>query len=319
LVLTNSADETANFLTRRLVDASVAFIRVDTDAFAQSITLSATDQGASLAINGANYSPEDFSHVWLRRPKPLLLEGVPNGSDIQYVRQEWSAALEGFLGAIKKERWINHPANNACASHKVEQIVRARDFGLLVPRTLVTQSKEQLRQFFEQNNGDIIVKPLTGGYVRRAAPRHDTVIYTNAVSSDDIHQFQPFAACPTLFQQRINKAFDVRITVVDDDVHVVSLKATESNGVQRLDIRRKRMEDVIYELIEIPRGMRARLLSYVRSYNLRFAAIDMSVNTRGEWIFFEVNPNGQWAWMDLAGISNISESFVQSFRRCGKS
>ena len=289
---------------------------MDTDALTRLAKLSATARTARLELDDARYSPGDFSHVWLRRPERLFVKDVSDAAETHHMRQEWSAAFEGFLGRIQRDRWINHPADNACASHKLEQVSRAEKYGLLVPETLVTQSREELIHFFELNQGQVIVKPLTGGYLERDNPACDTVIYTNAVSPKDILAFSPFSACPTLFQERIDKTLDVRITVVDDEVHVVSLTAREPDGTQRLDVRRKRMEDVEYDVVDPPKELHARLVDYVRSYNLRFAAIDMAINTDGEWIFFELNPNGQWAWLDLAGVTNISESFIRCFKRC---
>jgi D-alanine-D-alanine ligase-like ATP-grasp enzyme len=73
------------------------------------------------------------------------------------------------------------------------------------------------------------------------------------------------------------------------------------------------MVDVRYDSIALPDKVRESLLALVRSYDLRFAAIDLAVDRAGRWVFFEVNPNGQWAWLDLAGVCDIAASFVKVF------
>ena len=97
----------------------------------------------------------------------------------------------------------------------------------------------------------------------------------------------------------------MRVTIIGSHVHAISLVAIDS-GAQRLDIRRNNMEDVKYAPVQIPDSIRDQLLSYLRPYRLRFAAVDFVIDSTGQWIFLEVNPNGQWAWLDLAGVADIA-------------
>ncbi len=111
----------------------------------------------------------------------------------------------------------------------------------------------------------------------------------------------------------ISKRFDVRICIVDEEIHAIGLYAKEQNGQQRLDIRRNNMSDVCYVPLDIPNDTKINLFRMIRSYELRFAAVDMAVDQNNNWIFFEINPNGQWAWLDLMKVSNIADSFIHSF------
>ena len=111
---------------------------------------------------------------------------------------------------------------------------------------------------------------------------------------------------------------DVRITIMDRDVHAVGLTASDNNTEQRLDIRRNDMQDVRYTPLQLSQALRMRILKFVASYDLRFAAIDMAIDHDDQWIFFEINANGQWAWLDLVGVSDIAGSFLRSFKRCSK-
>lgn len=315
LVLTNSNDATADFLVGKLEGSGVPFVRLNTDAFAEKALLSATESQSHISFAGKQYTVESFSHVWLRRPQPFNIGTRSDPAETSHMEQEWSAALEGWLARIPGERWINHPANNASASYKLEQLWRAKQMGLLVPPTLITQSRDEARKFYEDNDGAIVVKPLRGGYIERNGSEPDTVIYTRALGQEDISLFPAANACPTLLQQRVPKKCDVRITIVDDDLHSVALTALDDGGGQRLDIRRNKMADVAYEPIKLPEELEIKIRSYVRSYRLRFAAIDMALDQANRWIFFELNPNGEWAWLDQAGGANIAGSFIRAFRR----
>jgi glutathione synthase/RimK-type ligase-like ATP-grasp enzyme len=227
-----------------------------------------------------------------------------------HVANEWADAIEGFFAHVPIERWMNHPIRNVLASHKLEQLTRAAAFGLTVPKTLVTQSAEDVNEFWRVTDGRVIAKPLASGYLERP---NGTVasIYTSRVQRSDIDG-APLAACPTLFQQEIAKDYDVRITVIDDRLTAVSLRRIV-DGEQVTDIRRDNMENVEYAICDLPAGVEAALWQLVRSYELRFAAVDFAVSKAEEWTFFEINPNGQWAWMDLAGVTALWRDFAYAF------
>jgi glutathione synthase/RimK-type ligase-like ATP-grasp enzyme len=209
---------------------------------------------------------------------------------------------------------MNHPAANVGASHKIEQLTTAKSLGFAVPDTIVTQNAEDLRAFFVEHDGEVIVKPMATGYVERPEGEIDSLVYTNRVTLEELNNLDDLSICPTLFQKYIHKSFDVRITVVDGDLCAVSLVAKESDGSQRCDIRRNNMDDVDYCEIDLPERVANGIRALMSHYKLRFAAIDMAVAANGEWYYFEINPNGQWAWLDECGGLNIASSFIKVFR-----
>lgn len=315
LIITNSCDTTANYLADKLRHASVRFLRFDTDKCLDTLRLSYRNSGPSFSIDGSLFAPEEFTNVWYRRPERLRLSNVENSPESEFTLDEWSAALEGFFAHIPVNRWMNHPAHEAVASHKLHQLSRAQELGFTIPDTLVTQEPSDLKEFYLLHDGRVIVKPMSNGHIERKGNGLDSLIFTNRIRPADILSCQELSICPTLFQAEIQKRSDVRITVVDDSIHAVELIAIDNDGMQRCDIRRNHMEDVSHATIHPPLFLQERILALVRSYGLRFAAIDMAIDNLGEWVFFEINPNGQWAWMDLKGTTDIASSFVIAFNR----
>ncbi len=313
LVLTNSDDATADYLLARLTEASVPFVRFDTNVALEHIAISYQPSKPSLQIDGRWYGPDDFSTVWYRRPERLVSSRIPETPEGKCVLDEWSESLEGFFAHIPRMRWMNYPAANALASRKMEQLTTARHFGFTVPDTIVTQDAATLRSFFGKNNGEVIVKPLGRAYVERPDDQCDSVIFTNPVRESDLEDLTDLARCPTLFQQAVRKVSDVRITIVDSNICAIELSAKDGDGQQRCDIRRNNMLDVTYRTISLPADVDAAVRQLVSFYDLRFAAIDMAIAEGGQWYFFEINPNGQWAWLDLCGEATIFESFISSF------
>lgn len=313
IILTNSEDATADYLCTRLTAASFLYYRFNSDTILKNCQLGYASSGTAFIVdNGTRYDAAAFSHVWLRRPKSIQMNNVPDAAENKHIAQEWSEALEGFFAHIPIKNWINHYSCNVNASHKIEQLTRAQAMGISIPRTLLTQETAELEAFWQQCDGHIIVKPLASGYLERDCPAEDTLIYTNQVYEAHIRN-PSLRNCPTLFQEQIFKKMDVRICIIDDYVKSVGIKATENSGHQRLDIRRNNMNDVQYVTINLPEDIRAKLLRLVRSYGLRFAAIDMALDQNDDWIFFEINPNGQWAWLDLVAGCDIASGFLAAF------
>jgi hypothetical protein len=313
LIVSNSKDATADYLSTALHSRSLSFLRFDTDTGLDQASFKYSDGLPKLGMNGNWYSAIEFRNVWYRRPERLTHPLIVDNAEGRLLLDEWSESLEAFFAHIPRCRWMNHPSLNAAASHKIEQLTTAVAIGFTIPSTLVTQDPVEARNFFEEQRGEIIVKPLSVGYVERSDGDCDSLIYTSRVMEHDLAQLSDLPACPTLLQQFIRKSADVRVTVVDHDVHAVELKATGPDGAQLCDVRRDNMAHVIYKQIKLPNDVERRVRLLTEHYQLRFAAIDMAVDTNGEWIFFEINPNGQWAWLDQVGATDIASSFIRAF------
>jgi glutathione synthase/RimK-type ligase-like ATP-grasp enzyme len=311
LILTSSADATATYLANRLSMSRVPFVRIDTDTCVDKVRIRYTvKEGPTLEVSGTTLRAADVTALWLRRPREIAILIDRDRAERAHVADEWADAVEGFLAHVAVDRWMNHPTHNMRASHKVEQLTRAAAMGLGVPKTLVTSSQDDLRAFWHEHDGRVITKPLSGGYLERP---NGTVgsIYTNRVLRTHI-ETEPLVPCPTLVQEEIDKEYDVRVTIIDDRITAVALRRV-IDGAQIIDIRRDNMENVEYVRCDIPVEVEIALRRVVRSYELRFAAIDFAVTPTGEWVFFEINPNGQWAWLDIAGATTLWLDFVHAF------
>ena len=312
-VLTNSQDATASSLIPTLEKSGIAVLRLDTDCLISKIALSYQPGKPALRVDGRWYQPNEVSHIWYRRPEQLKDRCFDNSPESKYARSEWTESVECFFAHVPAERWLNHPAQNVAASRKLEQLTTACSFGLKIPDTLVTQDPDELRGFYRKHAGQVVVKPLSTGYIERDGQGSDSLIYTNRVQEKHLENLADLAVCPTLFQQLVPKRNDVRITVVDSDIHAVELLACDAVGKQRCDIRRNNMSDVAYRPISLPTEVQVALQKLMAHYRLRFGAIDMAVAKNGDWFFFEINPNGQWAWLDMTAGTNIAASFVKAF------
>lgn len=314
LVVTNAADTTADYLCHLLSVSGHPFLRINTEDL-HLLTDFRWNTGSDIqvVIQGKAIRSCDVGTVWYRRPLPVRITSpeIRDDGDRIILQGEWTAAFEGFLWRIPKVRWINHPADIMGASSKLEQLSRAASFSLQTPDTICTTSRHAALEFLYRHHGRVICKPLYSGYIERSAKAADTIIYTSDVDEEHLLAADAQLGCPTLFQAKIVDALDVRVTVVDDEVLACALRRTDA----ATDVRRDNMDGVQYNLIELPGPTRDSLIQLLRSYGLRFAAVDFMVVRDSQWVFLEVNPNGQWAWLDLLGGCTIYESFLRAFSR----
>ncbi len=310
-ILTNSEDTTSDYLCMRLEEHDLPFCRFNTDIDCCTSLFSYKPESLNLKWAFDSIQPEQIKTVILRRPKPINIEKIEDEYAEMHTAGEWSESIEGFLAHIEEEYWINHPARNSCASHKIEQLSRAKKYGLMIPRTIVTNNIEEAKNFIHSEPNGIIVKPLASGYIERDHLDNDTIIYTNLFKEEHHILLEKISTCPILFQSQIEKIFDVRVTVIDNTLVGMGLK----NNIEQLDIRRDNMDNVEYFPIDIPMKISIAIRNLLRSYKLRFAALDFGVTELGEWYFFEINPNGQWAWLDIFGGANISDAFINTLKQ----
>ncbi|CAN5189474.1 hypothetical protein BH09MYX1_BH09MYX1_11230 [soil metagenome] len=289
-------------------DASIAHIRVDTELIASTCELIASADETTLRFGDLVLRPADISAVWYRRPMAIQVAGDGDRYDRAFAAAEWTAAIEGFLNQIPRRRWINHPAAIVGASAKLEQLKRAKDHGLSVPEWCCTSRSEHAANFVREHR-HVIAKPLYAGYIERGAPAADTVIYTTRVTIDEVEAAGPNLGAPTLFQAEVVGGADVRITVVDDEA--VAVRMSRDGG--DVDIRKQNMIGVSYAAQQLPAQLHDVVRGLVRSYGLRFAALDMMF-VDANWYFLEINPNGQWAWLDLVGGTEIYRAFIETLK-----
>lgn len=314
LLLTNSEDVTSDFLEEYLKRRGIPVVRLNTDKVYGN--LNCCYYKGHPYIEGLTEDvlfPNIVSAIVFRRPKPIF---IPDDIGDQFQRQhlvgEWSECIEGFLGHIPQCKWINHPTANYNASHKMEQLSRATLFGLEIPDTIVTNKPEDMNSFWNKHLSEgIIAKTLASGWIERDAPTKDTMLHTVEIRTLNKVLLEAVTTTPIILQEKVKKKIDVRVVVLDSFITAIGLHCSE-NGIQRLDIRRDNMIDVRYEVIKVPKEITDKILKLVKSYHLRFAALDFAIDYGGSWIFFEINPNGQWAWLDIEGISNIAEFFAKS-------
>lgn len=299
LVLTGRDDLTADAVIDELTRRNASVARYDTSDFPQSSRVA-----AALGAQGwAGHLTADrsvdlgaVSAVWWRRPAEF---SVPNDWTDEAQAFAVSEARVGVLGVLASlpVRWINHPAKDSAANYKPVQLAVAARAGLDVPQTIITSDPDHAREFI--GTDEVIYKGLSGGVL--TAERRHRYLPTTVLGADEIDA--SLAGTAHLFQERVPKKCEVRLTVIGHRMFPVAIHA--GSAAARLDWRTD-YPSLTYGPIELPADVEKGVRLLMDELGLYFGALDFAVTPDGRWMFFEVNPNGQWHWLAVkAGVPMI--------------
>ncbi len=312
LLLTHSEDFfTVDRVAEALLRRGARPFRLNTDLFPLEIKLSAklTPDGTEHLIQDGDstLNARQVRAVWARKIwTPKMDEKLGSQFHEMCVRESF-AAMYGFLDCFQSARWINDPQRSLEAENKLGQLRAAKEAGLIIPRTLVTNDQQQARAFFNELGGQMVAKLLRPLSVSmRQAP---LFVYTSDVKEEDLLEADLLRHCPMVFQERIAKAIELRIAYVDGNCFVGAIDASRSlKG--KTDWRLASPGDCSWSVAEIPEQLIVSLRALMRALGLAYGAIDIIKTLDGKYVFLEVNPGGEWGMLERDLNYPISEALA---------
>ena len=313
LILTNEDDHAADAVEEGLARARIPTIRWDPGTVPEIAAAGAWfHDGAWTRLRWrSGAGTHDLSRVgvvWVRRPSPPKIHGLPEV--VAFVAEE-ATSLGLGLWSVMQAAWVNDVTAGRRAGSKPLQLAVASEVGWQTPETYIGNDPEEVRRLWERTAGRVIMKPFTLAAV--PGPLGLRAPYTRRLSPADLEDQDAIWASPAIWQEAIDKAFELRITVVGEDVWAGAIDSQASDRT-RDDWRRYDFEKVAHSAYEVPETVRDRCLALVTALGLRFGAIDVIVTPDGRYVFLEINPFGQWLWMEqLCGLP-IATSHVKLFK-----
>jgi glutathione synthase/RimK-type ligase-like ATP-grasp enzyme len=306
LLVTNRRDVTTDFVVVALRARGSRFVRLNTEDLLTDWRITWSTSGwRARNLSGRMLESGEVTGIYYRRPRtPVPVDGTASEAGTFVMRE--SAALLRGLYAHTTGCWISDPSCIEAAEDKLRQLRVAEQLGFDIPRTLVTNEPDRAKLFVGAVR-NAVVKPLSSGHLSESPA---LLAYTAAVGADD--DFEAVTLAPHLFQERIEKTADVRVTVVDDRVFACRI-ASQSDPRTALDWRTATALGIQleHEIIVLPAELETLCVSIVRQLGLRFGAIDLIEHTSGH-TFLEINPNGQWAWIEQRTGANISGELAEA-------
>lgn len=165
LVLAARDDWPTDRVVAALADRGAPVFRMDTADFPGELRLTARID-AAVTWHGPLSSPvrttdlSDVTAVYYRAPGPFSFPEKMSGTERRFAAAQARAGLGGLINAIDGCRWLNHPVSMSRAEYKPLQLKAARDAGLAVAPTLITNEPHAVREFADEVGGDLVCKPV---------------------------------------------------------------------------------------------------------------------------------------------------------------
>jgi hypothetical protein len=247
------------------------------------------DSSVMLTYGDVSCRPEEFAAAWHRRPGQVGLESPDKGKQLS-LSYEIHSLNGGLWRLVDDSRWLNSPATMKAVDNKLQHLALARQLGFTIPDTIVTNSWNTVKDTLPE---DIIMKMPRGLlYINNEMRSAFTTALHNTMA-DLPTQTTPF---PGIFQPRIGKTREWRITVVGDQTFDAAIYSDESTG--RLDWRMHQFTPAVRFVAEsFPEEYRTRCVEFLRRLGLRYGAFDFIENEAGI-TFLECNLNGQYMWLE---------------------
>lgn len=240
-----------------------------------------------------------FDVIWVRRKgQPTAPQGA-HPADVEVILNESRKYLDNILPFAGHEhsRWINDIAAD-CLHSKALQLIAARKLGFRIPDTLMGNDPEKVRDFFAQKNGQVVFKAFLPARLLND-DGSKTVLRTSAISEEHIANDYAIQACPGIYQELIEKQYELRVTVMGQSV--LAAKIDSQAGGRTVDWRYEGGRGLTNcSSYTLPAGLAEMCLSLCRALKLSFGCIDLIVPETGAPVFLEVNNVGQFLWKERA-------------------
>lgn len=271
-------------------------VRVDTSIFPSTTgSFLLSDRGTR-----STFGPDDLGgarSVWWRRSPPSTVPQGVNRSHNEYRQAECDGFVEGLLWALPAF-WVNDPGAERVASRKLVQLTAARESGLTVPTTLVTNDPCQATAF-AADRGRVVYK--------RTGTSRAEFAETRLLGAEDLARLGTIRASPTTFQDYVEAEADLRVVWTPYETRTVRIDS--QSGAGWLDSRLDTSVD--FTEVDLDPDVDAALARCMKRLGLVFGVVDLRLGVDGRTYFLEVNPQGQFAYLEFKSGSPMFSALAR--------
>ncbi|MBA3548744.1 MAG: MvdD family ATP-grasp ribosomal peptide maturase [Nannocystis sp.] len=303
VMITFSGDLTGKLgeLRRQLEARGAEVLRFDTDRFPGAAQVHFAQDGERetirLRCEGQDVCLEPGDAIWYRRAR--WAANLPRTMDPQ-IRHgcitESEALLRGIMAAAPC--FVMDPPDRVRErGHKPAQQRLARELGLATPRTLMTNDPTEARAFIDSCPHGAIAKMLSAFAVLDDEGQ-EQVVFTTSLTGEHLDKLDGLRLAPMVFQEKIQKRLELRITVVGSRMFVAAVDSQRTAGAE-VDWRERGVTLLSsWSHYSLPTEVERALERYMARSGMQYSAIDMIVEQGGRHVFLEANPAGECFWLE---------------------
>jgi hypothetical protein len=306
LIFSTATDIHARVVAKEIERAHGQAVILDVADFPKkwklSFSLSNSSNSVSIHHGNQSISGDDLVGVWWRRAHRHRIPQVTDPKIRTFCYNESQALFQGWIYSLD---WkiINPLSAQFAADRKPLQLHRATSIGLQIPDTVITNSPEEAEDFVRRRKSGAVFKILTSTSWQLTETRDFKPGY--------FKQLSKLKMAPAIFQEKIQSKEDIRVTIIDDAVFAVSIRAT--HRLAKLDWRLDPAPKITPH--DLPKDIKKKLVKLLEALGLRFGAIDLGLTPQNDYVFYEVNPAGQFLFCEIHGKQKISRALAAALLR----
>lgn len=283
LIISSKEDYSTSSVIKWLIKLNVEFIRLNENDIIEILNL--TRQNFVFVYNHKTYSLNDFNSIWYRRGW-LNFKMI---NDLKYLKDENNEIKNYIYKLLSDKRHINTFFN--AHINKLFVLSYNKFKFIQLPEYCVTQSKEIALEFFHQNDGKIISKPVYVPY-KTSTDESLYMAYTAKIRQEDFEGLSEHFV-PTFFQKYVNKKFEIRTFYLDSKFYSMCI-FSQSNTRTEVDFRNyDNVKPNRVSPFKLPDHIENELIDFLNKFRLDCASLDIIYDGK-EFYLLDVNPVGQF-------------------------
>jgi len=239
-----------------------------------------------------------FDTIWLRRRRKAWLPDDMHPGDRDIALRQCERTLSDLLLTLDRPHtfWVNDPEKEPNAMLKMYQLNQARQAGLRVPQTLLSNDPHEIREFIRNGKGATIFKLLQHGSWRLSDADEILSCYTSPVTLEDLPDDRTLSFCPGIYQPMLDKLFEVRVACFGN--HLVAIQIDSQADARAKTDWRAGQWFIDMKPYSLPKEVTTGIRRFLKATGLAMASLDFIVTPDGQHVFLEANPQGQFLWME---------------------
>jgi hypothetical protein len=254
---------------------------------------------ASFRDGVASGSTGRYDTVWFRRSGLAMRPPGMLDADWSVTERECEHHIRTLRRCLAPDAyWVNDIEARERALLKSPQLTAAKSCGLAIPETLFSNDPDDIRRFYASHRRQGVIFKLcyqTHWLAQSTGARH--ALYTTQLRDEDLLDDVALSSCPAIYQRKIDKQYELRVTCMDERCLTVRLDS-QSRDSTRMDWRADLTRPLTPKYVELPADVERRCIMFMRKLGLTFGCIDLIVTPKGEHVFLEVNEMGQFLWAE---------------------
>lgn len=299
LLVTRSDDnDSVRMVAQAIEDLGGTAYRLDTDHYPTQVRLTSQFTPSKtlrqLNLPGGWLDLGEVSSLWYRRFFAGARIPMELGDTREPSVNEARRTLYGAIAGLEVLQ-VDPLSSVRRTDHKELQLIKAREFGLVIPRTLFSNDPIEVRHFYRELGGQMVTKMQSSFAIYRG--QDELVVFTTPVQPADLEDLSGLRFCPMTFQEWIPKAYELRSTVIGKRVFTARV-LSQKNDLTAVDWRRDGIGLIEeWESQPLPPEVESGLLRLTEFFGLNYAAADFVVAPDGTHYFLEINAGGEWFWL----------------------